>query len=672
MANIRDWHFKQRVTEAEIDSALGDLETADLNVAVDHQLAQQADATGTPITSSSENALFGGIVNGLKPGTPATLKIPVGKGTCYDPQGRRINVPIDVEIDATAAGDTPVGVGGSTTGGPLTVPSAGEFRWLTLMILFDRNLSDPRIDGNAQEVFFKRDESFKFRIKIGASFANAGPDVLPAEHRRPPPDPNTVIIGDFLRNTTGIFTEADGDVNKRPRFNRRGDLFRANVDPLQPVPVLLDEPSPTDPTEANIIRRGLRDVLLKLRARLSVTTSAFATHISTTAPTGKHKAKNIDYEAGPNWADGATNPAKAGGGLITDGLQGQIDSMISRLASTTGGNDGISKIGTETITTGPFTLGPGTVGAALNDLLAFLNNHINGTGVRHIADAIDVAAITGAVYALTADDLQAVLVNLVGQLNTRDALLPKLNQTNIFTPDEQFFNGGGLNAEAAMIVDVAQPGIDDKKQLLKFALGNAGKYIRLYAEKSGTDGTGSYAITINASWIGTAWAKDIAGESAHKFSFHDGGGSNGHVFSAAFKRGGSVGTWGDGVLVDSTTDWEGQIALKQPFDGVADELSETELLSGGDLLVNGKGAETTLRASISGVATGAGQVFAYGLTFRHKFGAPPILVSSTPIGASVNAVESLGAPDTEGVIWGISSVGAGPFSMTRLLVYRTA
>lgn len=131
MADRLDYYFRQRVTEAELDLAFELLEKADRNLAADIGVY--------------------GIVGGAEP----TQHLPVpnlsidltAPSKAYDHLGQRIffgtNQTVDLSIDHS--------------GIPTEVSTSGNERWLAVFLKFERLLSDPRTDGNSQQVFFRRD-----------------------------------------------------------------------------------------------------------------------------------------------------------------------------------------------------------------------------------------------------------------------------------------------------------------------------------------------------------------------------------------------------------------------------------------------------------------------------------------------------------------------------------
>src|SRR5690606_18471601 len=73
----------------------------------------------------------------------------------YDNLGQRIFYGTAQTIDCAV----------DYSGIPTDVPSADQERWLGVFLRFERLLADPRTDGNSQQIFFRRDESFEIRVR---------------------------------------------------------------------------------------------------------------------------------------------------------------------------------------------------------------------------------------------------------------------------------------------------------------------------------------------------------------------------------------------------------------------------------------------------------------------------------------------------------------------------
>ena len=73
----------------------------------------------------------------------------------YDRLGQRIFIGTDSTVDCSA----------DLVGIPTSVTTTGNERWLAVFVRFARQLSDPRTDGNAQQVYFRRDESYELVVR---------------------------------------------------------------------------------------------------------------------------------------------------------------------------------------------------------------------------------------------------------------------------------------------------------------------------------------------------------------------------------------------------------------------------------------------------------------------------------------------------------------------------
>lgn len=155
MANRRDFFFKQKVTEAEMDEAFNDME-----------VAERAIITDLSFTGIINN----GVVTESTP-TPDLNVLVTGPMLGRTPLGERISFAPNLTVDLSLDGDVPEGGGGSGNGVSTAVSTGGQEKWVSLFMVFDRNLSDPRTDGLGNSVFYDRLESFHFTIVQSAEFA---------------------------------------------------------------------------------------------------------------------------------------------------------------------------------------------------------------------------------------------------------------------------------------------------------------------------------------------------------------------------------------------------------------------------------------------------------------------------------------------------------------------
>jgi hypothetical protein len=145
MANRRDFFFRQKVTEAELDAAFAELENADRALASD--FGHVGVTAGMAVTQQVSPNL--------------TVQVS-GPGVVYDQTGQRIAIPSTQTVNCAVDED---GLNTAVVGGT-------NSRILSIFAEFNRVLSDPRVDGNAATVYFVRAESFTFNVAAGTESAS--------------------------------------------------------------------------------------------------------------------------------------------------------------------------------------------------------------------------------------------------------------------------------------------------------------------------------------------------------------------------------------------------------------------------------------------------------------------------------------------------------------------
>ena len=193
MADRLDYFFRQLLTEAELDEGFDKSEAADQKLMTDQLL------TGV---------FIGGEVAEHFPTPDLTVDV-AGPLNAYDQLGRRIFFSplqvLDMSVDELAV-STAVG-------------TPGNEKILTIFVEFDRLLSDPRLDGNNNTVFFQRAESFKFNV-VQSAEAGIGLAVPPA------PRVDQLILADVtIVNAQVAILDADID------SARRADVFKLTGSP---------------------------------------------------------------------------------------------------------------------------------------------------------------------------------------------------------------------------------------------------------------------------------------------------------------------------------------------------------------------------------------------------------------------------------------------------------
>jgi hypothetical protein len=520
MSDRVNYYFRQGVTEGELDLGFELLEQADRNLAGDI-------------------GIFG-IIDGMRAsernGVPDLSVDLTAPGRAYDRLGRRIFYGTAQNFDMSTD------VNGVST----AVQGEGNEKIVSLFIQFDRRLSDPRTDGNSQQVFFRRDESFRFVVRQGAE--------APADEAMPPPlQPDALLIVDVARRF-GQSQILNSDLRPNPLVpDDEGRRQRFVFAEASAIGVFTGGFEVLDPTRDEV-QAVLQEVDAALQAHFggvggrhaaqdidaaalagspsalpagTVRTQleALLAHLNThaAAASSAHPAQAITYSAGAAWADGVPNPAGT--------VQGQMDKIIGDLAGTAGA----AKIGAPAAAGSPHALDLGTVQGQLAALLGHLNAHANATSNEHPASAIGYAA--GPAWlggrANPATTTQAQLDKIVGDLgvqvaaddgagrigaaavagtprslqagsvrNQLDALLGFVNaagaldQANSWSAKQSFL--GGSDISAALAVDTAA-----STRRLGLELRGSDFRMRLYYAARHLE------LTLNARWNGSNWERDI-------------------------------------------------------------------------------------------------------------------------------------------------------------------
>jgi hypothetical protein len=241
MADRKDYFYGQIVQQNEMDAADDALESADQNFAVDAGLA-----------AVSVHPNKGGIMTGLEASNPSGVDVRIESGAAYDDQGRRLYINSYKTVTLSATGNTEAAAGGTPTGGASTATSVGMKRWVSLFLVYDRDLKDPRTDDTGNQVFFERDESYHFHVSMGSQSAN------PTSY--PPLQTGKLLLGDFRVTDSGVIDEISLD--------RRQVWLRARDSAGIPV-TRADTVSPGTPNTDFPVRgleeeEGVRETILKL------------------------------------------------------------------------------------------------------------------------------------------------------------------------------------------------------------------------------------------------------------------------------------------------------------------------------------------------------------------------------------------------------------------------
>ena len=345
MADRTDFHFRQKVTEAELDLAFELLEKADRNLAAD--LGIYGIISGAAPTQHS-------------PVPDLTIDL-TAPARAYDNLGQRIFFGTGQVVDCSV----------DHAGIPTEVPVAGQERWLGVFLRFDRLLSDPRTDGNSQQVFFRRDESFEIVVRQGPT----GPvGVAP----KVPLDADELLVCDVKRtHGQSQIQTPDIDISRRQAF-----IF-ATGDAVEIVSGLWSILQPA----VNTVQSALDEVDAEL-----------ADHFGGAAR--RHPASDIDFT--PH-------------GFVAAGdVQAAVNELVDDLTTSAAGDPGSKRVGADAVAGAPHALAASNVDSHLSQMLSWLNAHLNAVSGAHAASAIAAAAhnyITGA-------SVQAQLQEIVDDLQS--------------------------------------------------------------------------------------------------------------------------------------------------------------------------------------------------------------------------------------------------------------
>lgn len=160
--NTRNFFHLQKVLEAELDTIFTQANTEEALSAAENGLAQNK-ATDTP-----DMKVFGGILEGLVVTKIDATTVQVTAGAARDDDGKKILLPSTATVSLTMLDETTIGDTTAATGdGSAVAVTAGNEAWLSLFIEYAELLSDARIDGLGNTVYFQIDESFQFVLTLG-------------------------------------------------------------------------------------------------------------------------------------------------------------------------------------------------------------------------------------------------------------------------------------------------------------------------------------------------------------------------------------------------------------------------------------------------------------------------------------------------------------------------
>ena len=594
MSDRTDFYFRQKVTEAELDLAFELLERADRNLAADIGVF----------------GIIGGAVPSPHSPVPDLSIDLTSAARAYDRLGQRIFFGTDQTVDCTA----------DYTGIPTDVTDINQERWLGVFLRFHRKLSDLRTDGNSQQVYFRRDESFEIRVRqaqaagIGdATKVALQPDelLLCDIHRRHGQSQILADDIDMARRQAFVFARGDAveivsglwnilqpavnsvqaaldavDAEMSAHFSasaRRhtaADIdyaphgFIAANDVQSAVDELIDDLSSGSGTPGTA-RIGADAVpgtphalpASNVDSQLSQLLAWLNQHVS--APVSAHNASAI-----------AASPHSY---IATTSVQAQLQEIVTALQSQTAGTAGANRIGAEPVGGAPHQLPTGTAASQLSKLVEFLNNHTNATSGTHHASAISVADASNNYSATETESALAEVASMFSAEHFR---------ANQSSPGQHR--------------TIHQPALGSGRVLLweSAGTGSAHARMRVYADDD------AVWFAMNASWTGSEWTRDDSTAHAGGFRF------SGSFFEFLHDPGGAA------TFVDWANTWRLPMA-----DTINSGLEVTGTIREyGRLALYGTNSYSTART----IALGGG------VTFRARFPSAPSSITIAPSNTSSN------------------------------------
>jgi hypothetical protein len=370
----RDFFFKQKVTDLELDGAFAASESAQRALVSDDGIS--------------------GVRSGLtvvQHDTPANLTVDVAAGTAYDPSGRRMRVPslqvVNMAVDSSSV---------STA-----VVNSGNSKIVGLFLKFARANSDPRTDGNGNPVNFVQNESFEFVVVQGAEASSPTAPATPAD---------TIRLADITRTfgQTQIVNAQISVTNRKRAFDAIAGALEVHEGTtpaaIQAVLTLLNghvtgasaiHPATAISTAAlSAWKDGTTNPITTVQLQLA----KFVTDLIADAG-----AARIGVAARTSWLGGRTNVAGVS-------ILAAIDKVITDLAATTSNDDGAERIGAAAAGNLP----SGSVRSQLNELDTIKADiagaefegavtFISGTGIGVFA-RVDVMADANTTITVTRDE----------------------------------------------------------------------------------------------------------------------------------------------------------------------------------------------------------------------------------------------------------------------------
>jgi hypothetical protein len=183
MSNRHDNYFKQILKEEDLDAEFAELEQAAWNIVADL-------------------GLYGLITGGAVSPSLSAHVANISAFNAYGKSGQRLVLASDGEVDF-----------GTDSDGNPTVPTSGNFRWVSLVARYGKFGDDPVVDGDSATVYFTQTEGLSSTgdVTVDSGAANFGKIRViqgtqsgsPSTANRPAVTSPDILIADLLIDDTG-------------------------------------------------------------------------------------------------------------------------------------------------------------------------------------------------------------------------------------------------------------------------------------------------------------------------------------------------------------------------------------------------------------------------------------------------------------------------------------
>lgn len=336
--NLRNFYYRQRVTEGELDQIFAWAQDADRAIMVDKDEAGVSDGLALSETG------------------PASMSVAYANGVAYAKAGERCAVDVASNVDCSQ----------DEYGVPTAVAVPGNTKWIAIFVRPTRVLSEPRTDGNGNEVYTIQAEAAEVFVRQGSE--GVGP-------ARVSLSTSAILLGEVeLAFGQTAITTADIYVD------RREDWFRA-------VTVSFGDK----------VHGTSHDAVAELWAELDVLGAAGGTFAFTSK---WFSAVDVAGTAPP-----ITTVAEA------------LDGMVYDMAQSTGSG----LVGTANVAGTYLNWTGASVAGALSATATAVNQHIGGAAPQHPATSITYTPYSWIAGATVGAALNEIIDDLALQTGTSGA-----------------------------------------------------------------------------------------------------------------------------------------------------------------------------------------------------------------------------------------------------------